>query len=168
MSKQQKSPAEKTGFLVQHLQHAFGLSTGQEDETTPVLRYVIYARKSTDSTEKQERSIGDQIAECKALAERIGLRYTRILHEEKSAKLSGKRTVFREMLEDIRNGKYDGIIAWAPDRLARNMKEGGEIIDMLDKGEITDIKFASGMTFTNDPLRQDDARMVVRNGETIQ
>lgn len=40
-------------------------------------------------------------------------------------------------------------MAWAPDRLARNMKEGGEIIDMLDEGIIKDLKFVNH-SFTND------------------
>lgn len=104
------------------------------------LRYVIYARKSTDTAEKQERSIGDQIYECKALAERLGLRWVEVIHEEKSATVSDKREKFRTMLDGIRAGKYDGIISWAPDRLARNMKEGGEIIDMLDHGDIQDLR----------------------------
>ncbi|KKR03078.1 MAG: Recombinase [Candidatus Uhrbacteria bacterium GW2011_GWF2_39_13] len=64
--------------------------------------------------------------------------------------VSDKREKFRSMLDSLKDGSYDGIITWAPDRLARNMKEGGEIIDMLDRGEIEDIKFASGYTFTND------------------
>ncbi len=31
------------------------------------------------------------------------------------------------------------------------MREGGEIIDMLDHGDIKDIKFANGFVFSNDP-----------------
>ena len=120
-----------TSSLVERLQAVFGISDGSGVEHDKSLKYVIYARKSTDATEKQERSIGDQIAECKAFAERNGLRYIGIIHEEKSAKVSEKRPKFRAMLEDIKSEKYDGIISWSPDRLARNMKEGGEIIDML-------------------------------------
>ncbi len=47
------------------------------------------------------------------------------------------------MLKDIRDGKYDAILAWHPDRLSRNMKEGGEIIDMIDEGIIKDMKFCA-------------------------
>lgn len=47
-------------------------------------------------------------------------------------------------------GEYDAILTWAPDRLARNMKEAGEIIDFLDKGDIKDMKFANGYYFQND------------------
>ncbi len=120
-----------------------------EDVTT--LRYVLYARQSTDKkAKKQERSVGDQIHECKALAERTGLNIVDVLHEEHSAKLSGKRDVFRDMLERLSNGVYDAILTWAPDRLARNMKDAGEILDLLDKDEIKDIKFANGYYFQND------------------
>jgi site-specific DNA recombinase len=47
------------------------------------------------------------------------------------------------MLDAIRGGKYGGIIAWHPDRLARNMKEAGEVIDLLDKRIIKDLRFVS-------------------------
>lgn len=47
------------------------------------------------------------------------------------------------MLEDLKNGKYDGILAWHPDRLARNMLEGGMLIDMIDEGIIKDLKFVT-------------------------
>jgi DNA invertase Pin-like site-specific DNA recombinase len=35
----------------------------------------------------------------------------------------------------------DGIIAWLPDRLARNMRDAGEIIELLDSGQLADLKF---------------------------
>ena len=35
------------------------------------------------------------------------------------------------MVADIKAGKYDAILAYHPDRLARNMTEGGIITDML-------------------------------------
>jgi site-specific DNA recombinase len=142
---------QKAAELVARLQASFGITGEDEDENNASLRYVIYARKSTDTTEKQERSIGDQVGECKTLADRLGLRWVEVIHEEKSAMVADKREKFRAMLDDVRAGKYDGIISWAPDRLARNMKEGGEIIDMLDRGEIRDIKFGNHFSFTNNP-----------------
>lgn len=47
------------------------------------LRYVLYARKSTDDPKRQIRSINDQIDECKLLAERGGMRIVKVLKEEK-------------------------------------------------------------------------------------
>jgi DNA invertase Pin-like site-specific DNA recombinase len=106
------------------------------------LKYVLYARKSTEDESRQIRSTGDQIAECRQLASRIGITVAEPpVIEEKSAKSPNNRPLFRQMLKDIRAGKYDGILAWNPDRLARNMLEGGEIIDMIDEGIIKDLKF---------------------------
>ena len=137
--------------FITRLQGVLGVAQneGQGVDTTG-LRYVMYVRKSTDDSGKQERSIADQITVCKDLAEKANLHIVKIIHEERSAKRSDNRPIFRSMLEDIQRGTYDAILTWAPDRLARNMKEGGEIIDMLDKGEICDIKFANGSYFQND------------------
>ncbi|TXH00279.1 MAG: hypothetical protein E6R05_07305, partial [Candidatus Moraniibacteriota bacterium] len=109
------------------------------------LKYVIYVRKSTDDPKRQASSIPDQLRECKDLAKRLGLHYktSEIIRESESAKVPDKRPLFTQMLKDIRAGKYDGIIAWNPDRLARNMKEGGEIIDMIDSEIIQDLKFVT-------------------------
>ncbi len=139
--------------LVGRLQESFGLDeTGRQAELDLTsLRYVIYARKSTDSSEKQERSIPDQLHACRELADRLGVRIVDRIHEEQSAKLSDKRPRFREMLDGIIKGKYDGIIVWSPDRLARNMKEAGEIIDLLDRGIIKDLKFSNNFVFANEP-----------------
>lgn len=115
------------------------------------LKYVLYARKSEDDPQKQIRSIGDQIAECRSLAIRLGLHIIEPpLVESKSAKKPNQRPVFSQMLQDIRVGKYDAILAWNPDRLARNMKEGGEIIDMVDEKVIKDLKFVTHH-FSSDP-----------------
>ena len=84
------------------------------------LKYVLYARKSTEDKGSQEHSIGDQIKDCKALAKRERLKIAKIIREEKSAKMPRNRPAFMEMIQAIENGDYDGIIAWHPDRLSRN------------------------------------------------
>jgi DNA invertase Pin-like site-specific DNA recombinase len=98
------------------------------NEQTSQLKYVIYARKSTDDPQRQVRSIEDQIAECRQLAERLHLKVVGTITEKKSAKKPGRRPLFTKMLNDIKLGKFDGIVAWHPDRLARNMKEGGNLL----------------------------------------
>jgi len=50
---------------------------------------------------------------------------TPYLRESKSAKIPRKRPLYQKMIADIKAGKYDAILSWAPDRLARNMLEGG-------------------------------------------
>jgi site-specific DNA recombinase len=113
------------------------------------LRNVLYARKSTEDENRQVRSIGDQIADCKKLADELGLRVVATVKETKSAKKPGKRDLFTKLLKDIENKKYDAILCWHPDRLCRNMLEGGHIINMLDEGTLKDIRFWSHQ-FSND------------------
>ena len=114
-------------------------------ERSGAARYVVYLRKSTDDMGKQTRSIKDQRTACLHLAKQHGITIAPkdIIAEDRSARRSGNRPKFSKLMEDIRNRKVDGLIAWAPDRLARNMKEAGEIIDLIDAGYITDLKFAA-------------------------
>lgn len=113
----------------------------EETNHAPKLRYVLYARKSSEDEQGQKHSIEDQIAECKKYAERNNLHIVETITEQKSAKIVNNRPKFSTMLKDFNKGKYDGILAWHPDRLARNMLEAGMIIDDIDNGIIKDLKF---------------------------
>ena len=113
------------------------------------LRYVIYARKSTTQEERQEQSIPAQIKEClNRVVKPEGLNVVEIIEEKGSAKEPDIRPKFSKMIDDLKTGLIDGIITWHPDRLSRNMKEAGEIIDFLDKRIIKDLRFATS-TFEN-------------------
>jgi site-specific DNA recombinase len=109
--------------------------------------FFIYARKSTDEASRQVRSIDDQIAELREMARRDGLSVTRVFVEKQTAKVPG-RPVFNDMLSHIERGEASGILAWHPDRLARNSIDGGKIIYLVDTGAIADLKFP---TFVFDP-----------------
>jgi DNA invertase Pin-like site-specific DNA recombinase len=54
------------------------------------------------------------------------------------------------MIERIKKGEAQGIIAWHPDRLSRNEIDAGTITYMLRTSEIKDLKFAS-YNFDNSP-----------------
>lgn len=114
------------------------------------LKYCLYARKSTESDERQAMSIGSQIKEMKALAEREGLFIADIKQESFSAKQSGYRPVFNEVLHGIRNGNYDAILTWAPDRLARNAGDLGSLVDLMDMNRLQLIR-TFGQSFHNTP-----------------
>jgi DNA invertase Pin-like site-specific DNA recombinase len=104
-------------------------------------RFLLYARKSTDDAERQVRSIDDQIAELRDLARKEKLTISRVFIEKQTAKVPG-RPVFNEMLDCIENGEASGILAWHPDRLARNSVDGGRIIYMVDTGRIAALKLS--------------------------
>ena len=115
-------------------------------------RYVMYLRKSTDDEAKQVRSLEDQEKECRELARRLNIfiRPEDIFIESASAKKSGNRPIFDRMLNGFKTGKYHGLLSWSPDRLSRNMKEAGEIIEMIDTEEIQDLQFRT-YPFDNSP-----------------
>ncbi|PJA87430.1 MAG: hypothetical protein CO140_04385, partial [Candidatus Moranbacteria bacterium CG_4_9_14_3_um_filter_40_7] len=103
-------------------------------------KFFLYARKSTDVEDKQVRSIEDQIAELRAFAEKENLGIIEELIEKQSAKIPG-RPIFNEMIKRIEKGEAQGILAWHPDRLARNSVDGGRIIYLLDCGHLQVLKF---------------------------
>ena len=118
---------------------------------TPIkVRYVLYARKSTESEEKQILSIDSQVKEMLQLAERDGLEIVDIRRESHSAKDSGERPVFNEIIKDLRSGRYTGILAWAPDRLSRNAGDLGSLVDLMDQKLLIEVR-TFGQRFTNSP-----------------
>jgi len=118
--------------------------------TPPKIRYCLYARKSTEQEDKQALSIDSQIREMEDLAEREGLEIVDIKRESHSSKEVGQRPVYNELLEEIRRGKYNGILTWAPDRLSRNAGDLGSVVDLMDKKLLHEIR-TNGQVFTNNP-----------------
>lgn len=114
------------------------------------IKYCLYARKSTESEERQVLSIDSQIKEMLQLAEREGLDIVEIKRESHSAKETGTRPIFNEIVQEIREGKFNGILTWAPDRIARNAGDLGAIVDLMDQKLLLEIR-TYGQRFTNNP-----------------
>jgi DNA invertase Pin-like site-specific DNA recombinase len=113
-------------------------------------KFFIYTRKSTDDKDRQVRSISDQLSELKELARKEDLDIVDVFVEKQTAKIPG-RPVFNEMMARMEAGEASGILAWHPDRLARNSVDGGKIIYLVDTGVIVEMKFP---TFWFDPTPQ--------------
>ena len=127
------------------------METPQGQAGTPQrLRYVLYARKSSEQDERQALSIDAQSKEIRQMAERDGLLILTERHESHSAKDSGQRPEFNGMLDEIRDGMYDSVLTWAPDRLSRNGGDLGRIVDLMDQGKLVEIRTPS-QKFTNLP-----------------
>ena len=76
-------------------------------------KFFIYTRKSTDTEDRQVRSIADQLAELRELAKKEQLEIVDVFVEKQTAKIPG-RPIFGEMMTRIERGEADGIISWHP------------------------------------------------------
>ena len=114
------------------------------------LKYCLYARKSSESDERQAMSIESQIKEMQDMATRERLNIVEVKRESHSAKLSGSRPVFTELMQEIRLSKFDALLTWAPDRLSRNAGDLGSLVDLMDANLLVMIRTHS-QSFTNNP-----------------
>ena len=113
------------------------------------MKYILYARKSTEEDDRQVLRIEAQLVELQEYAAKEKLEIVASLRGQ-NRKEPG-RMKFAEMLSLIERGKADGIISWHPDRLARNSVDGGKIIHFVDRGLIRSLKFP---TFWFEPTPQ--------------
>lgn len=96
---------------------------------------AIYARKSTESEDRQVLSIDSQVKELKSFAEHEGLKVGRVFIESKSAKSPG-RPVFNELFSLVRKRKFDSVMCWKLDRIARNPVDGGAVIWAMEERQL--------------------------------
>ena len=122
----------------------------KKPEEKIVVRYCLYARKSSEPDELQALSIDSQIKEMVTLAEREYLEIADIRRESHSAKLSGARPVYNQLIQDLKTGVFNGILTWAPDRLSRNGGDLGAIVDLMDSKKLVEIRTYT-QKFTNSP-----------------
>ena len=125
-------------------------------------KFFIYTRKSSEDEEKQILSIEAQLQELRDFAKKENLEVVDEFVETKTAKEPG-RPVFNEMLSRIEKGEAEGILAWHPDRLARNSVDGGKIIWLLDTGKIKELKFP---TFWFEPTPQGKFMLNIAFGQS--
>ncbi len=120
-------------------------------QASPVrITYCLYARKSTEQEDKQVLSIDSQIQEMEKMARNEGLEIVVTKKESHSAKEAGQRPVFNEIVEELKEGRFSGILTWAPDRIARNAGDLGRIVDLMDQQKLVEIR-TFGQKFSNTP-----------------
>ena len=99
------------------------------------LKIADYFRKSSRDDDKQALSIPSQETECGEFRNKHNLPNPKVVYKEsKSAKYANKRAGFSEMVSLIENRQINAILCWNLNRLARNMREGGILIDLLSEG----------------------------------
>lgn len=102
-------------------------------------KYIVYARKSTESEDRQVSSIEDQLRILRDLAKQKRFQISLTFSESKSAK-KPDRPEFNKMVNLIIMRKdIKGIICWKLNRLSRNPKDEGQIRQLLSDGTIEEI-----------------------------
>lgn len=113
------------------------------------IKFFTYSRKSSEDSQRQVASIGDQTNALKQIADREGLLVTKPFTEERSAKDPG-RPIFNKMIEAIERGEANALLCWDIDRLSRNPIDNGRLQWMLQKGVIKVIKTPSRSYYPED------------------
>src|SRR4051812_47535731 len=84
---------------------------------------AIYARISRDRT-GAGLGVERQEADCRELAERLGLDVAAVFVDNDISAYSGKeRPGYDEMLRQLKAGSYDAVIVWHQDRLLRRVQD---------------------------------------------
>lgn len=112
------------------------------------LRYIVYARKSSEARERQVLSIPEQLEELNKYIQREGLNVVKVFQESRSAFKPKNRPQFDEVLKMIKRDEADAIVTWKPDRLCRNPEEGGVILQYLQDNIIQEIRTSFGDIYT--------------------
>lgn len=110
------------------------------NQTQDKIKYFLYARKSSESEDRQVQSIEDQICKLEELARSLNLGIIKKFTESKSAKQPNNRPIFEDMLIRIEKGEAQGILCWQINRLSRNPVDSGRINWMLQQGIIKSIQ----------------------------
>lgn len=108
-------------------------------------RAAIYLRISSDPTE-EEAGVRRQEQDCRELAERLGWEVAEVYRENDTSAFKRKtvtlpdgkkvmrvvRPLFSKMLEEFASGRLNGMIVWDLDRLARDMRDLEDMIDIAE------------------------------------
>src|SRR3989338_11112892 len=97
------------------------------NQPTTKIKYFLYARKSSESEDRQVQSIDDQINRLKQLAKDLSLDIKKTYTEAKSAKKPDNRPIFNEIIQRIENGEAGGILCWQINRPSRHPIDSGKL-----------------------------------------
>ncbi len=112
------------------------------------LRYIAYIRKSEERKERQELSHQAQSRKIKEQFPELNI--IKWMEAESHSAFKPGRPIFDEMIQMIREGTADGIVAYHPNRISRNEIDAANVTYMMRIGILKDLKFCA-YTFENNP-----------------
>lgn len=148
------------------------------DPPTVPTRAIIYCRISRDR-EGAGLGVERQREDCEALAAQLGVEVVAVYSDNDLSAYSGKpRPGYRQLLDDLRAGRADTVLAWHTDRLHRSPAELEEYIDVCQPRDVQtrtvkagalDLSTASGRMIARQlgvQARYEVERMVERQRRT--
>ena len=97
------------------------------------IKVAIYIRVSTKKQVEEGYSLDAQKERLEKLCETNGYIIYKIYSDEGKSAKNTKRTAYQEMMEDMREGKFDKIIVTKLDRISRSLIDLEELIQDLQK-----------------------------------
>jgi site-specific DNA recombinase len=101
---------------------------------------AIYARKSSESEDRQVQSLEDQVQALKTVAKNNSLIVHEVIQEARSAKAPNARPEFDRLIRLVHEGSIEGILTWSINRLSRNLVDGGLVAHLLQTGKLKFIR----------------------------
>ena len=92
-------------------------------------RAALYARYSSDA--QRAASIEDQVRLCRALAERQGWEVAEVFADRAVSAASRHRPGYQAMLDQVRDGGVDLVLAESLDRLSRDQEDVAALFKRL-------------------------------------
>jgi site-specific DNA recombinase len=123
-----------------------------------ITRAIVYLRQSRD-VEGTRAAVDRQLEDCERLCDRMGWTIVRT-HTDNDVSASSKkaRPGYDALFADVRADACDVVVAWAQDRLLRDVREGEDLIDLVEKHGVRVATVQGG----DHDLASPDGRMHVR------
>ena len=113
------------------------------------MRAAIYARKSTESDDRQVLSLSAQVVWAREACARLGIADQLLFEEKQSAKMPG-RPEFNRLMAMVEKGAIDTVVCWKADRLARNALDGGRVVWAMETKKLERI-VTTDRTYVGEP-----------------
>jgi DNA invertase Pin-like site-specific DNA recombinase len=125
-----------------------------------LVRAIIYTRLSRNRTGEQSESTLDQERACRKLAADRGAEVVSVETDDDRSAYTGKRRAgYERVLDAIRLGSVDLVLARHPDRLHRSPIELEEFIDVVDQSGVEVATVQAGRVDLSTPTGRMQARM---------
>jgi site-specific DNA recombinase len=120
--------------------------------SNPPVRAAIYCRISSDRM-KDGLGVTRQELDCRELARSLGWDVAEVYIDNDVSAFNrrGKDVNWRRLLNDLREGVHDGLVAWHVDRMYRRPKDLEPLIEIIEKRKIQVRTVTSGPLDLSNP-----------------